>query len=295
LSREALANRAIWIGLLSNLLLTAFKIIAGILGHSGAMLADAVHSLSDFATDIVVLVGIKFAAKPADKQHTYGHGKYETMATALVGGSLLVVGVAIGWDGLTKAWLHLHGETVEAPGGIALVAAAISIALKEWLYRYTAVVADQIKSQALLANAWHHRSDAFSSIGTLLGIGGAIFLGGKWRVLDPIVAVLVSLFIIKVSLSIASRSFRELCEESLGEETEAEIVRIVAMDPSATEAHNLRTRRIGNEVAIDLHVRVEPRMTVEEAHGIASGIEERLRRRFGRKTFVSVHVEPLKK
>jgi len=290
--RTSSANRGTWVGFVVNLLLTIFKLAAGVIGHSGAMIADAVHSLSDFATDIVVLASFRAVGKPADKSHDYGHGKYETLATAIIGGALLIVGAAIFWGGAVKIWNSINGEHVKAPGGIAFVAAIISIVVKEWLYRYTVNVGNRINSQAVIANAWHHRSDAFSSIGTMLGIGGAIALGEKWHILDPLAAVVVSLFIIKVAIAISSGSIKELTEESLDDVIEGEIAQIVYNIHSVTHLHNLRTRRIGNEIAIDFHIRVAPDMQVVDAHVIMSKIEAAIRNQFGQSTFISIHVEP---
>ena len=256
------------------------------------MVADAMHSLSDFATDIVVLVGFRFVGKPPDKGHDYGHGKYETLATAVIGAALLLVGASIFRGGAVKIWQSLKGEHLEAPGGIALVAAVFSIVVKEWLYRYTVIAGKRINSQAIIANAWHHRSDAFSSVGTMLGIGGAIVLGENWHILDAVAAVVVSLFIVKVAIEISSGSIRELAEESLTDEVENEILRIASAFSGVTHPHNLRTRRIGTEIAVDLHIRVACDMRVDDAHRITAEIESAIRKRFGQSTFVSIHVEP---
>lgn len=290
--RSAAANRITWIGFFVNLLLSVLKLAAGIIGHSGAMIADAVHSLSDFATDIVVLVSLRLSEKPVDKSHDYGHGKYETLATAIIGGALLLVGAGIFWGGATKIWNSINGEHIEAPRSIALVAAIISIFIKEWLYRYTVKIGKSIDCQTVIANAWHHRSDAFSSVGTMLGISGAIVLGEKWHILDPLAAVIVSFFIIKVALDISSGSIKELTEESLDELIEGEIIEIASNIQGVSNPHNLRTRRIGNNIAIDLHIRVSPNMLVENAHAIASKLETDIRNRFGPSAFISIHVEP---
>lgn len=292
-TRTSLANRVTWVAFFVNLVLTTLKMTAGIIGHSGAMIADAVHSLSDFATDIVVLVSFRLVGKPIDESHDYGHGKYETLATAIIGGALLLVGAGIFWGGAVKIWAGVKGEHMVAPGYIALVAAIVSIVVKEWMYRYTASVGRRIDSQAVIANAWHHRSDAFSSIGTMLGIGGAILLGEKWRILDPLAAVAVSYFIIKVGLEILSGSVRELTEESLNEALKTEIVDLASSIPGVVDPHSLRTRRLGGYVAVDLHVRVAADMHVSDAHAIASKIEDCIRARFGQSAFVSIHVEPL--
>lgn len=290
--RTSKANRVTWVGFYTNLLLTAFKLFAGIFGHSAAMVADALHSLSDFATDIVVLVCFRIIGKPPDKSHDYGHGKYETLATALIGLALFAVGLGIFWSGAKKIWAGLHGAHIQTPGVIALVAAAASILLKEWLYRYTARVGREINSQAVIANAWHHRSDAFSSIGTLVGIGGAILLGEHWHILDPIAAVIVSVFILKIAVQITIGSVKELTEESLEDAVEHEITTIVANVNGTIRPHDLRTRRVGNTVAIDLHVCVARDLNIAAAHQIASDVEDSLHKRFGEEAFVSVHIEP---
>lgn len=290
--RITAANRVTWVGFFVNLVLTTLKLFAGVVGHSGAMIADAIHSLSDFATDIVVLVGFKFVGKPADKGHDYGHGKYETLATAVIGVALLFVGAGIFWGGAVKIWLSLKGEHLAAPGGIAFAAAVVSIIVKEWLYRYTVITGKRINSPAVIANAWHHRSDAFSSVGTMLGIGGAIVLGDTWHILDPIAAVVVSVFIVKVAIEISSGSIRELVEESLADEVKNEILVIASTFPGVTHPHNLRTRRIGTNIAVELHIRVGGDMRVDDAHAIASGIESAIRKRFGQTAFISIHIEP---
>ena len=286
------ANRVTWIGFYVNLVLFTLKLVAGIIGHSAAMIADAVHSLSDFITDIVVLISFRVIRRPADKGHDYGHGKYETLATSVIGFALLFVGLTILGYGVKNIWLSFSGTNLRRPGIIAFFAAVVSIIAKEWLYRYTARVGREINSQAVIANAWHHRSDAFSSIGTMIGIGGAVWFGEKWRVLDPIAAVVVSFFIMKVAVSITAPSIRELTEESLGDDIEEEIMTVVKNIKGIVEPHNLRTRRIGNALAIDLHIFVDKDLNLIDAHTITSQVEYELSARFGQETFVSVHVEP---
>lgn len=280
-------------GLVWNLALTAFKFAAGIAGRSPAMVADAVHSVSDFATDIVVLAGLRFSGRPVDKCHDYGHGKLETMAATLIGAVLLLVGGGIFWAGATRIHACLRGQTPEAPGGIALLAALVSIVVKEAMYRYTVSAGKRINSRAVVANAWHHRSDALSSVGTMFGIGGAIFLGEKWRILDPVAAVIVSVFIVKAAFEILSGCLGELLESSLDDRVESEIMELALSVPGVADPHNLRTRRIGRDIAVDLHIRVDGDMQVREAHGISSEIEVLIRRRFGKSSFVSIHVEPV--
>ncbi len=282
------------IGSIVNFLLLVFKFVAGTVGHSAAMIADAVHSLSDFVTDIIVFVFVRISGKPQDRDHDYGHGKYETLATALIGVILVGVGLGIMWNGLTSIVVFLKGEPLEEPGMLALIAALVSILFKEILYRYTVAVGKRVDSQSVVANAWHHRSDAFSSVGTAVGIGGAILLGPSWRVLDPIAAVVVSIFIIKVAFELIGPTVDELMEKSLPDEVEDEILKAVTSVPGVHDPHNLRTRKIGNTYAVTVHVRMDGNLTVNQSHEKTRTIETGIRQILGPGTFVSVHVEPVK-
>lgn len=293
-SREKGIYKVTIVGSIVNFLLLVFKFFAGIAGHSVAMLADAVHSLSDFITDIVVIVFVRIAGKPEDKGHDYGHGKYETLATAIIGLLLLCVGFGIFWNGASSIYTFLRGGQLESPGVVALVAALVSIVSKEILYQYTVIQGKKLNSQAVIANAWHHRSDALSSIGTAIGIGGAILLGDHWRVLDPVAAVVVSFFIMKVSVRLLIPCVDELLEKSLPEDVEKEIEQTVLSFPGVSQPHHLRTRRIGNYYAIELHVRMDGKITLEEAHSTATAIENTLKEMFGKGTHVGIHVEPTK-
>ena len=293
-SREKGIYKVTIVGSIVNFLLLVFKFFAGIAGHSAAMLADAVHSLSDFITDIVVIVFVRIAGKPEDKGHDYGHGKYETLATAIIGMLLLCVGFGIFWNGASSIYTFLRGGQLESPGVVALVAALVSIVSKEILYQYTVIQGKKLNSQAVIANAWHHRSDALSSIGTAIGIGGAILLGDHWRVLDPVAAVVVSFFIMKVSVRLLIPCVDELLEKSLPEDVEKEIEQTVLSFPGVSQPHHLRTRRIGNYYAIELHVRMDGKITLEEAHSTATAIENKLKEMFGKGTHVGIHVEPTK-
>ena len=281
-------------GSLVNFMLLVFKFAAGILGNSAAMLADAVHSLSDFITDLIVILFVRLSGKPCDTNHDYGHGKYETLATALIGVSLLLVGVGIFWSGAEKIGQYLCGKPLEAPGSIALIAAALSVVAKEALYHWTVARGRALQSQAVVANAWHHRSDALSSIGTLVGIGGAILLGDRWRVLDPLAAVVVSFFIVKVAIQLFVPSMEELLEKSLPADEERFIVETILQQPGVSDPHNLRTRHIGNYSAIEVHFRMDGSTSLNEAHRATREIEDRLRQKFGNRTFITTHVEPLK-
>ncbi len=292
--REAGIYRVTLVGSVVNLLLLVFKFVAGILGHSAAMLADAVHSLSDFVTDIIVIVFVRISSKPEDEGHDYGHGKYETLATAIIGLILLFVGFGILWNGATSIWDFWQGGELKEPGMLALWAALASILFKELLYQYTVLKGRRLNSQAVVANAWHHRSDALSSIGTAVGIGGAILLGEQWLVLDPLAAVVVSLFIMKVAIQLLVPCVEELLEKSLPAEVEEKIKQEVLAFPGVTSPHHLRTRRIGSSYAIEVHIRMDGQITLEEAHHTATAIENRLKSEFGSRTYINIHVEPVK-
>lgn len=293
-SRERELYRVTLIGSVVNVLLTVGKFAAGVWGHSAAMIADAVHSLSDLVTDIIVIVFVRLSGKPEDKSHDYGHGKYETFATLLIGMALLAVAVGICWDGISKIVTFFRGEALDSPGWIALVAAVVSVISKEILYRYTCVVGKRQNSPAVIANAWHHRSDAFSSVGTAMGIGGAILLGENWRVLDPMAAVIVSFFIARISIQQLNTCIGELMERSLPDTVEQEIISIVSSVEGVSQLHHLRTRRIGNRYAIDMHVRMNGNMSLREAHDKATLIEQKLKKTYGAGTYIGIHVEPEK-
>lgn len=283
------------VGSIVNVALMTFKFIAGWLGNSAAMMADAVHSLSDFVTDLVVLVFVRISAKPQDKSHDYGHGKFETIASFLIGLALVAAATGIIVSGALRFFDWLKGAQLEMPGRLALWAALVSIVAKELLYRYTLRKGKTLQSQVMVANAWHHRSDAFSSIAACVGIGGALLLGHRWTVLDPLASVVVGLMLVRVAWQLLKSSTSELTEGSLPEETEAEIERIIRSVPGVFEPHNLRTRHIGNSIAIEAHIRMDGNLQLEKAHDIATAIERQLKQRFGPSTFVTIHMEPIKK
>lgn len=293
-SREKEIYKVTLVGSAGNALLLTFKFFAGILGHSSAMIADAVHSLSDFVTDVVVLVFVSISAKPQDQSHNYGHGKFETVATFFIGLALVAAAIGIIVSGGMKLFAWLGGEALDAPGWIALWAALLSIVVKETLYQYTARRGRALESQVMIANAWHHRSDALSSIGAAIGIGGAILLGQRWTVLDPIASIVVGLMLAKVAWELLKTSVGELTESSLPAETEQEIEQIIQSFVDVQEPHNLRTRRIGNRVAIEAHVRMDGQLPLKMVHERATTIERKLKERFGQKTHVTLHMEPIK-
>ena len=294
MNREKEIYKVTLVGSAGNVALLTFKFIAGVMGHSSAMIADAVHSLSDFITDVIVLAFVHVSAKPQDKDHDYGHGKYETFATFIIGLALIAVATGIIVSGVTKLIDWAGGKQLAAPGWLALAAAIISIIVKEVLYRYTVILGKRLDSQALVANAWHHRSDAFSSIGTMVGIGGAILLGNRWTVLDPLASVLVGGMLVKVAVNLLHSSVGELTESSLSSDIEKEIEEIICSFPDVSEPHNLRTRRIGNRFAIEAHVRMDGNLSLTAAHDRATAIEQSIRQRFGKQTHVTIHMEPKK-
>lgn len=294
MTREKEIIRITLWGSLVNVMLTALKFVAGIIGCSAAMIADAVHSLSDLLTDFVVLLFVKISSRPADNEHPYGHGKYETLAAAVVAIALLVAGGILAAEGVKKIVSAIHGADLVIPGKIALWAALISIAAKEAIYQITIRVSRRLNSQALAANSWHHRTDALSSIGTAIGIGGALWFGGKWAILDPIAAVLVSVFIIITAGKLLHEAVQELMEKRLPEDVEQQIREIVAQDSEMSEMHHLRTRRVGSVYSIEMHLRMHGNVSLYEAHRHSTLLEQKLRERFGAATIITIHLEPLK-
>lgn len=282
------------VGSAGNAALLTFKFIAGVMGNSSAMIADAVHSLSDFVTDILVLVFVSISAKPQDTSHDYGHGKFETIASFLIGLALVAAATGIVVSGALKLWAWWGGAELESPGWIALWAALLSIVVKELLYQYTARRGRKLDSQVMIANAWHHRSDALSSVGAAVGIGLALWLGQHWAVFDPLASVVVGLMLMKVAYELLKTSINELTESSLPAETEQEIEQIILSFGDVRQPHNLRTRRIGNRIAIEAHVRMDGRLPLETVHERATTIERKLKERFGNNTHVTLHMEPVK-
>ena len=292
MKREDEIARVTLTGSVVNLLLVGLKAVAGLVGHSAAMISDAVHSLSDFVTDIVVLVFVRVSARPQDEDHDYGHGKYETLATLFIGLALAAAAVGIVVSGAGKLARWLQGEDLPAPGKIALWAALASIVAKELLFQYTRIKGKHLNSKALEANAWHHRSDALSSIGTAIGIGGAILLGSRWTVLDPLASIVVGAMLVKVAWDLLGPSFGELTDSSLPADMEQEMMDIIRGVPGVKDPHNLRNRQIGNRIAAEVHIRLDGTLPLSEAHEKASEVERRFKDRFGAQSHVIVHMEP---
>jgi cation diffusion facilitator family transporter len=280
-------------GLIINTLLVVVKILFGMLGRSSAMIADGIHSLSDSVSDIFLLIGFRFVDRPADKSHNYGHGKIETLLSALISLVILFAGVYILFCGAKNIFSHYFGvSTLVRPTFIAVVAALISIVAKEFLYHITKTIGIKTNNDALIANAWHHRSDSLTSVGALLGIGGAAFLGDKWVVLDPLTAVLVAIFILSIGTRLLIKSLSELLETSLGEKKLQQIFGLISSVEGVLNPHKLRTRKVGSYIVIDVHIEVNRTLNIMQAHAIATKVENTIKESFGSETIVSVHIEP---
>ncbi len=283
-----------WVGFWTNAGLSVMKILAGVFGRSSAMVADGVHSASDLLTDIAVLIVIGVSRKKADPSHSYGYGKIETFVTFLMSLLLGAVGIGILVDGVERGISFFKGDEIMQPTWLALGMAIASIAAKEWLFRYTRSAARKIASSAMEANAWHHRSDAFSSLATLAGIAGAMFLGPKWRFLDPLAAVVVSALIVAMACNMAKTSVKELVEASLPKEDSDAIANIIMTTPGVKDFHHLRSRSNGNTKIIDFHIKLDPDITLKAAHDIATNVENRLKAEFN-PSVVNIHMEPYRK
>lgn len=294
-ARERQIYKITAVGSVVNIFLTAFKFVGGILGRSSAMVADAVHSLSDLITDLIIFIFVHTASKPNDKSHEYGHGKFETLATLIVGCILFVVGTGILVSGVKDCIAFFREEAEQRPRWIALIAAVLSIVMKEGVFRYTLKQARKIDSPILIANAWHHRSDAFSSIAALVGVAGSMFLGSWGMILDPLAAIFVSFYICKSGYEVVKPCFDELLERALPRETENEIRRIIKSVPGIDGVHELKTRKIGNRFAIEAHAEMDGKMSLEEAHKLATLAERKIKKRFGVNTHIGIHMEPSKK
>ncbi len=286
------ARHVTWVGFWVNAVLGTAKVLAGIFGRSSAMVADGVHSFSDFVSDIIVILFVGISRKKANERYQYGHGKYETFATMLLSLLLAIVAILFFVDGAEKTWNALRGEIIPAPTWLALGMCVLSVLSKEWLYRYTRKAGERIGSSVVVANAWHHRSDALSSLATMAGIAGAMFLGPHWRVLDPIAAMVVSVFIAVISVRLGMPAIRELLEISLPKEMTRRMFGIIGATPGVEAFHRFASRRSGSQMFVDFHVKLSPDITVEQGHVIASEVERRLRDAFGDRLVANIHVEP---
>jgi len=276
--------RIILIGALANLLLAVLKIAGGIVGRSTAMVADGIHSLSDLLTDGVVLFTHKIGQLPADENHPYGHGRAETIGATLVGAVIIVAGFGLAYRSLEI----IATDAFHTPTWPAALAAVVSIVINEILFRYTRSVGEKTKSPSLVANAWHHRSDAISSVAALIGIGGAM---AGYPIMDPIAAIIVSVMIVKVGYNIAFRGLSDLMDTALSEEETRRIKTLINSLPGVIQTHNLRTRRIGGEVLMDVHILVDHEVSVTEGHHIAEGVRRELIRAMDNVQDILVHVD----
>lgn len=292
MDRTAKVTFVTLVGSVVNIILTVFKIFAGVLGRSTAMIADGIHSLSDLMSDIVVIVFVKISAKGRDKDHDYGHGKFETFATLIISLMLIVVAVNLMSGGINKIRQILDGGEVSSPGMIALWAAVASIVLKEILHRYTIIQGKALNSPMMIANAWHHRSDAFSSVGSLLGIAGAIFLGDKFVILDPITGCVISIFILVMAVKMSVPAIKELLDVSLPDDVEEKIEATAKSVKGVVDLHELKTRREGPGIIMEGHLVLDSEISLKEAHDISKKVEESLRKEFGTETQISLHLEP---
>lgn len=276
------------VGIIGNVFLSAFKFIAGIMGNSSAMVSDAVHSLSDVFATFIAFLGVRFGRREADASHPYGHERIESLAAIVLGLILLVTGVGIGWVGLEKI-LAGNYESLPIPGMIALVAAIVSIAVKEGMFWYTHHWARVIRSSAFEADAWHHRSDAMSSIGALVGVGGSM-LG--YPVLDPIASVVICLFILKQGISIIYDALKKMLDTSCGEQFEEEVRQLVDAENQVGHIDMLRTRMFGDKVYIDMEIAIDGSMQLTDAHAIAERVHDDIEHAFPEVKHVMIHVNP---
>jgi len=290
--RKKKAKQATIISFIINTILTTIKIFTGVVGKSGAMIADGVHSLSDLITDIIVLISIHMAAKPADEDHNYGHGKYETIATFLVGVALLIAGFNIFKGGGISIIGYIKGEHMDSPSSIVLAVALLSVIIKEILYHYTVRIGKEIASDAIIANAYHQRSDAFSSLGVLISSFLIFLLGNQFVFLDAIAQILVSIFLFKAAIIILKSSLNQLTDSSLEKESIGHIKGVLDSNEFVLEYHNLKTRKIGEYYAIDVHILVDSNLTVSKSHDITVDLEYKIKKILSNNMIISIHVEP---
>ena len=282
-----LALRVSWVSLIVNLLLSAGKLLAGVLAHSGAMVSDAVHSLSDVCSTVVVMIGVRASSKAEDAEHPYGHERMECVAAVILSGILLATGLVIGWEGVQK--ILAGRDALEAPGLLAVIAAAVSILVKELLFRYVRSHARRLDSTALMAEAWHHRSDALSSIGALAGILGA---RAGFPVLDPLASVVICVFIAKAAYDIFRDAMDKMVDHSCDEETE-NAIRLCAIEQKEVERIDLlRTREFGNRVYIEMEIAVDGDLPLRQAHAVAETIHDEIEKRFPKVKHIMIHVNP---
>ena len=284
-------KRCTLVGMTSDVCLSALKIATGFIGHSSAILADGIHSISDTVTDALVYAMVRLSGKGFDERYRYGRGKFETLAAFLISIILVVVALGLMTEGVKDVWAAMQGETLERPHNIALIVGIIAVIVKEGLYHYTRFKGKKTNSSALKVYAWHHRADALSTAATLLGVAGAMFLGERWRVLDPIAAIAVSVLILVLAYRLGRPAVEELLEVSLPKDEQDKISDIVTHVPGVKAFHNMRTRRNGNLRVVDIHIKVDGDLDVNKAHDITREIESLLSEALG-DVMTNIHVEP---
>lgn len=285
-------QKVTFIGLWINVVLVILKLSVGYWGNSDALVADGYHSVSDFVTDFIVIIFVAASYKKADMEHPYGHGKFETVAAVLIGVILFGVGVFIGYDGCSTLIGSLRGEVLLQPDILTLYVALLSILMKEFCYRYTIVYGKRLGSAALVANAWHHRSDAISSVATVIGVSFALFMGKQWCIMDSLASILIALMICFSAIKVAIPSVKELLETSLPDEVINKMYDAIYSVPGVMKVHNLRSRRIGHSYVVDVNIHVNSEITVKEGHDVATKVENRLWQEFGNDMIIYVHIEP---
>ncbi|UCE55095.1 MAG: cation transporter [Desulfobacterales bacterium] len=289
INREKYVRKVTWIGLFVNLFLSGLKFVAGVYGRSQALIADAIHSLTDLTTDIAVIAGSHYWSRPPDEDHPYGHRRLETLVSVFIGIALAAAGAGIGWKALST--LHeMHGSP---PSWIAVLAAFVSIVCKEWIYRWTAAVGRRVKSSALAANAWHHRTDALSSLPVLMAVSGAM-LFPTWSFLDHVGAAVVSIFILHAAIKIIWPAISELIDVGAPKEIQKKINMLALKNSAVKEAHKIRTRYISTSIQVDMHIVVDGTITVREGHDIADDVKDCIIAEIPEVLDVIVHVDPPK-
>lgn len=286
---STLAQTATHVSIVSivvNIALSLMKLFAGIVAHSGAMISDAIHSASDVFSTIIVIVGVRISSKKEDKEHPYGHDRMECVASLILAGLLAITGFLIGKSGVQTI---ASGKAIAVPGVLALVAAVVSIAVKEWMYHYTIRAAKRVNSGALKADAWHHRSDALSSVGALIGIAGAR-LG--LPILDPLAEIIIALMVIKVGFDIGKDSINKMVDRSVDEKTLAAILRVAEHHPGVVRVDDLRSRTFGSNFYIDLEIAVDHTLDIQRAHAIAETLHNVLEERYPNLKHCMIHVNP---
>ncbi len=285
---QRIADRVSVTSMIGNMILSGFKLIAGIVAHSNAMVSDAVHSASDVFSTVVVMIGIRLASKKADKEHPYGHERLECVAAIILAMVLFMTGLGIGMEALRNILSGSYSD-LQAPGVLALVAAVVSIIFKEAMFWYTKIYAVRIDSSALLADAWHHRSDAFSSVGALIGIVGA---RQGFPVMDSIASLVIFVFIIKAAYDIFKDAIDKMVDHSCDEETEKQIYECVMKNREVIGIDSLHTRIFGNRMYVDIEIAVDGSYTLKRAHEIAEEVHEDIERNFQKIKHIMVHVNP---